>query len=220
MMNRFVIAVILSCSILFAEFLPVVNSSFENPALGEQAYVYDVADHLSDYGWSEDTADRTWMIYNPKTYGTWDPVQPSDGLNWMQLTRAGSTMQISQIIGGYQIQADTVYKVEFDVSQRANWGDDAIVYSTLYSAKNGAQNRTSGYTLYQTGVMAVVKDNNWTTVSYEWDSTGSPLVGQNFDLVIGGKAIIDNVRIEAVPEPASVLILGFGLFCSKFRRRK
>lgn len=217
---RITLLAVMLCGSAGATLVPITNASFENPALGETSYVSDIAEVLSDYGWTEDTPGRTWMIYNPKTYGTWDPIQPTDGLNWMQLTRAGQTMQISQITTGYTIEADKIYRVQFDVAQRSTWSSDTFVYSTLYSAKNGAQNRTSSYTLHQTGLNYFTNDNNWSTITYEWDSTGSPFVGQNFDLAIGGKAIIDNVRIEIIPEPATFTLLGLGAAFSLLRRKK
>lgn len=217
MTKRLMVCAVMLCGISMAAFVPLNNANFENPVLADGNYVFDVDHSLNNYGWSLDTPDRTWMIYNPS--GS-DPMQAAEGSNWMQLTRAGSTTQISQITSGYQIEANTVYRVSIDIAQRATWGSDTFVYCNLYAAKNGAQNRTSGYTLHTSGLNYFTNDNNWQTFTFDWDSTGSLLVGQNFDIAIGGKTMIDNVRLEIVPEPATIALLGAGVLFSGIRKRK
>ena len=65
----------------------------------------------------------------------------------------------------------------------------------------------------------MVKDNLWQTITLTWDSTGTAFAGEKFDIILGGKMMVDNVQLSVTPEPATIAILGMGLFFSRIKRR-
>lgn len=197
------------CATVFGTLVPLQNAGFEQPVLAEGAL-----NTTTLTGWSLDIAGRAFRVWNVEASY---PVQPTEGSNLMWLAPAGSSCQISQITAA-AIEAGKQYTLQFDAAMVSSFGGTPSYVAIIYATNGGVSSRTTSRQLVTTGSVVIPKDNTWQTVTLTWDSTGTFFAGEKFDFLIGGKVMIDNVRLTVVPEPASLCLMGLGLLLARFKR--
>ncbi len=210
MKNLVLLLVLVVSSVSMAIFIPLQNSGFETPVLDESGF-----SNTNLTGWTNDTPARAFRIWNvDNTY----PVQPTEGNNFMWLAPAGSSFQMSQI-ASTPIEAGKQYSLSFDVAMVSTFGGAPAYTATVYTTTGGSSSRIASRLLATTGSVTIPLDNVWRTVTLTWDSTGTAFAGEKLDIILGGKAMIDNVQLSVVPEPATIAVMGLGLLFSRIKRR-
>ncbi len=210
MRNLVLLLVLVISSVSMAIVIPLQNAGFESPALAEGEF-----SNTGLTGWTNDTPTRAFRIWNVEdSY----PVQPTEGNNFMWLAPAGSSFQMSQITSS-SIEAGMQYSLTFDVTMVSSFGGAPAYVATIYTTTGGSSSRIASRLLATTGSVTIPLDNVWRTVTLTWDSTGTAFAGEKFDIILGGKAMIDNVQLSVVPEPATMAVMGLGLLFLRIRRR-
>lgn len=140
--------------------------------------------------------------------------QASDGVRSVDLS-GNSIGTLGQTVNG--LTSGQSYKVTFDVSRNPDGGSNPR--TGVFSA-NG-QNFNFAYT----DATNTKENMKWTTVSYTFLATGGTATISFSSDASGGCCFgpaLDNVRIDAVPEPASwaMMVGGFTLLGAAVRRRR
>lgn len=160
-------------------------------------------------GWSVIGGSIDWI----NTY--W---QASDGTKSIDL--AGN-YQHGLIVGtAFDTVVGQSYRVQFDMAGNP----DRPYNKSLVSLSTGDVFTTHSFTFEQAG--NTHQDMGWVTQYFDFVATsdsatlffGDITNEMNPDEAWG--AALDNVRVDAVPEPSTVLLLGAGLAAIYFRRRK
>ena len=197
-------AAVLVLSASAAAEIPIVNPSFEDPALAEDGWTWqDVP------GWTPTGGVGIWNT----TSADFDPVVATDGQNVLYAEdNVGGTGGVAQILSD-TFAADTDYTLTVDV------GNSYYYYWAGYSVQ----------LLAGGSVIAEDNDTLWpeytkwatSTVQYSYDVADAALVGQPLEIRLNylgldkdnpGDGLIgvefDNVML--VPEPATLALLGLG----------
>lgn len=200
----------LLAGVSIAEANLITNGSFESGSFpGSTPFVTvgpgsDIID-----GWSVIDGSIDWI----NTY--W---QASDGTKSIDL--AGNH-QHGLIVGtAFDTVAGQTYRVQFDMAGNP----DRPYNKSLVSVSTGDAITTHAFTFEQAG--NTHQDMGWVTQYFDFmaisDSAelffGDITNELNPDEAWG--AALDNVRVDAVPEPSTFLLLGAGLAALCFRRRK
>ena len=207
------------CSAGFATLLTVYNPSFEEPALADGGAVGYTGGASSPPYWL--SAGTTQVLHqdHPSTGG----LRATDGSQYAYIFSGGVLQQ-----GAWFIEANTVYTATVDLatvtalSPEYAWSwvgfyvdPDGEPFTTLNVEKFGWNSLGTG------NLNTEIPTNQFGTFSVSWDSTGSSYVGEVLILRFqSDRVYYDNVRMEAVPEPATLAILGLGGVMSLMRRRK
>jgi hypothetical protein len=208
--------VIAMCSTGFATLLTVYNHSFEEPALADGGAVGYTGGASSPPYW---LSAGTTQVLNPLST---NPLQPSDSSQYAYIFSGGVLQQ-----GAWLIEASTVYTATVDLatftalSPEYAWSwvgfyvvPDGGSFTTLNVEKYGWNSLGNG------NLNTEIPTGQFGTFSVSWDSTGSSYVGEVLILRFqSDRVYYDNVRMEAIPEPATLAILGLGGL-GLLRRRK
>ncbi len=189
----------------------VVNGSFESPDVvatsddGLGTYWY-VRNGTSADGWTRSGSQWTWLDSRP---GKWIA---SDGEQYTEV-ESGYAGSISQTIATWAGQS---YRLTFDYA--------ANPYLSSTNPDDSLRLYLNGSAFaYVDGSDSTTDDLDWTTYAYVFtaSSTSTELRFQdgytNFPYHGG---FLDNVTMVAVPEPATLGVLGLGLVSLIRRRRK
>ena len=140
--------------------------------------------------------------------------QASDGTRSVDLS-GNSIGTLGQTVTG--LTAGQSYRVTFDVSRNPDGGVNPR--TGIFSA-NGQD-----FNFAYSDATSNRADMKWATVSYTFLATGATALISFASDASGGCCYgpaLDNVRIDAVPEPASwaLMLGGFGLLGATIRRRR
>ena len=206
--NKALIAVCLSMSV--ASQAQLVNQSFEDPSLGNGVFTTTGINGWSHFG----------------SVGVWNP---SDNGHFSDPIPDGSQVGIVNT-GGTVAQVSTTALVEGDNSVSFWLGRrlDGIQGQTLVDVWGGGF-ANGGQVVGGTAIGFLVVDSSEIGVGEFVQYTvtrsllaGDPLIGQNigvrFAILSGSQVDFDNVTINTVPEPATLLFLVPGLLLARRRR--
>jgi hypothetical protein len=116
---------------------------------------------------------------------------------------------IAQTVDG--LTAGQLYRFELDYNTR-DFGDDAHILVQL-----------GGSTLLDTVVTPVGGANPWHRLSANWVASGNSAALSISNILDAGKAdatlVLDNINLQAIPEPSSALMLCPGVLLLRRRRR-
>jgi len=186
--------------------------SFEVPGFSGPTFVTYAAGSTAITGWTVNTLNIDWVknsvwnasngSYSIDMNGT--PGGPG-GLETVIPTTIGSTYRVTFDIAGYLTAgSNTNPKVMKSVA-----GGITTIYNLT---------ATQSYNQPFSLPLAV----NWSTRSFDFVATSMSSKVSFVSLVAndGSAMLLDNVSIEAVPEPGAAALLGAGAFCLILRRRR
>lgn len=146
----------------------------------------------------------TWMYYVP------------DGLN---VARIGNGSYMSQILTATILAANTQYTLTVAVGARR----DAYAFGG-YQVQLGVDNGGTFVILQQDNNTQTPTAGNFITSTVNFDSSGSLYVGKNLEVRLyvpnSVQTLFDDVRLDYVPLPSTMLLLGSGLVGLALLRRR
>ena len=203
-------AIALLQTVASASLVSVNNASFESPAVGDGSWSNGADDWL---GSSFGIQDWTDSDYTGSTGNTQD-IPGADGNQGIWINSGGYCYQD---VGA--LAANTTYTLTVAVGNRASKSyDTSLIQLAFYQDSYGGTLLGSSGSLGGTASAG----GNHVDVAYQF-VTGASVSG---NLVIAleqtgaSQANVDNVRLEAIPEPATLGLVGiFGVGLMVARRR-
>ncbi|MEO5913394.1 MAG: DUF642 domain-containing protein [Luteolibacter sp.] len=192
--------------------------SFEVPDPSIGTYATYQSGSTAITGWTVNTVNIDWVrdsIWNASNghysidmNGTQPNNQPSlpGGIQTMIPTTAGSTYRVTFDIAGFVSAGNTTNPKTMNVTAGGITTSFSLTTTNIYS-----------------GTLVTPLALNWTTVVFNFVATGASSVVSFVSTVTNGDGsamLLDNVVIEAVPEPASSVIFGIGVAGLALRRRR
>lgn len=183
---------------LGATSIPIVNYSFEDPAVFTATYYVDPP------GWTISGAGTTGGVWNINAWpaGCWTvPAPDGNQIGWLSIGPwPGSPATMTQTLG-VNLQANTAYTLTGlqgqDIGFPANYTVALLAGSNLLASISGSG--PAGY---------------FAPFTLTFNSAGSPYVGLPLQILLGSSGAqvgFDNLHLDAVPLPPSLLLLGSGL---------
>lgn len=193
-------AAILAASILGspAQANLLVNGSFESPVIQTGSFVPYGNGSTAITGWTVASGYYTDIISN----GYWSPNTPF-GNQYLYLNDSGRTdaaiwQDISLVSGVH-------YSLSFYLDGLSNSGASVAVSLAGANSFSAISTSTSG----------------WTQIAYNFTPSATGSYRLTFSSSPGGYTMIDNVNVNAVPEPGewALMLSGLGLFGFLARRK-
>jgi len=236
-MNRtmWMCVLVLACGVLAAcpgahgDLIAIDNPGFENPALAD-----------GEWGWSMD--NQGWGYFaNGGNLGPWNPTtddypgQAPEGLN------VGWTEPGDGVPGGFAqvltatLTAGMTYTLTVEVGDALTYTGGGYAVQLLAGGTPHTPGTGKDYTGPVTGGTLLAQDNNsltiadgtfrTSTVTYTYNpALHSGLLGERLQIRLlalhATETEFDNVRLDAIPEPASLSVLALGGLALLRRRRK
>lgn len=230
MKNVLVFLMILAvASLANAVVVPITNGGFENPALADNTVV-----NAYWTGWNC-WAPAAYVPASNKGFGVRDPLSAPLGTEAYPVTATegenyGILGRIDTLQATYDyawqstvvIAANTVYTLKFDIAAitAAPW--DSFIDGALFASSSTGTLGTSIANYYDDTIGGTsTYDYTWhTDKTVTFDSTTGGHVGEYLQIEFSGNRIcVDNVRLESIPEPATMALLGLGSLALVRRKR-
>ena len=206
--------------------ITVPNFSFELDESGEQIPVFDNTYDINDsLGWNrfvQTTKNRPLLRREAA------PVSPyiPDGEAYLLMKQESynALSIVWQFLDGETISEGDVYLLTFNATKHYTTSIADVVATLVYD-DDGAT--VGGGTVYGETFIPITSGNDgedWDEFSFSYTvPAGAPCIGKNigikFEQTIRDWAQVDNVRLELVPEPMTITLLGLGAL-GLLRRRK
>jgi hypothetical protein len=208
--------IIKSCAVLSSILVVAVSQA---AGFTNGSFETNVFDHSGNAAWNTlqdgSTDISSWVVNSPDDGrgvdlsfddAGWDVKSASDGHYMIDLNNAGISQTFDTIVGQQ-------YVVSVDVAN-LNWGSPQELAALKIAAGLDSVTFTAPDSYFQDAQYSTA-ELTFTAVS---SSTTLSLSSSNANGAWG--AIVDNVQVEAVPEPISMTVLGVGALGLLRRRRK
>jgi choice-of-anchor C domain-containing protein len=193
--------------------------SFELPGHAASLFATYQAGSTAITGWTVNTVNVDWVKNT-----VWNASQGSYSIDMNGTNLPNGTPSSP---GGLHTVIPTttgsVYRVTFDIAGFVSAGN-AINPKTMSVTAGGV---TLPFSLTTTniypGALTLPLVLNWQSRTFDFTATGPSSVVSFLSTVTNGDGsamILDNVVIEAVPEPSALALLGFGALGLVLRRRR
>jgi Protein of unknown function (DUF642)/PEP-CTERM motif len=195
--HSFLVAAAWACSVGFASAAAFQNGGFETPQLGGGGLSFLNGTNTSVTGWTS-TGSGNVLFNNGNGFAVSSEANQGIIMN-------DDSGGLTTMFQTFDTVASQQYQVLFDLS-RENGASGNAPISVL--ATGGVSTPYNATPSYQTNSYSFTASSSLTTLTFSRASTE------------GQSPLLDNVRINAVPEP-STLALGVlaGLFALAFRRK-
>lgn len=205
-MNR--IAALASAGLIVAAFAPtasaqftIINSNFELPD-----YAPNQFGSTGTPGWEAVAGGGSWGSFYP-TMGTWGYVAPEG----TQVLYTNSRTVQQTLID--VVEEGLTYTLEVEVVNRPTFGSMNYIVELVFGDTVVAFDHAS--------LVPPVGGSLTSTLTYT-ALAGDPLIGESITIRLGGpgsQCNFDNVRLNGVPSPSTLALVGIGgLFASRRRR--
>jgi len=179
----------------------IINSNFENPAYGTGGYGTS-----GTTGWEHYAGSGAWGSFHP-TMSTWGYTAPEG--NQVLYTNGVTCQQTLAEV----VEEGMTYTLEVDVVNRPIYGSMKYIIQLVFGDTVVAQDVES--------LAPPVGGSLTSTLTYT-ALAGDPLIGQSITIRLGGSGTqcnFDNVRLNGVPNPGSLALIGLGGLVASRRRR-
>lgn len=179
----------------------IINANFENPVYGPGGF-----GSSGTTGWEHYAGSGAWGSFHP-TMGTWGYTAPEG--NQVLYTNARTVQQtIAEVV-----EEGLTYTLEVEVVNRPTFGSMNYIVELVFGDTVVAFDHAS--------LVPPVGGSLTSTLTYT-ALAGDPLIGESITIRLGGpgsQCNFDNVRLNGVPTPASLALIGLGGLVAARRRR-
>lgn len=179
----------------------IVNANFENPVYGPGGFGTS-----GTTGWEHYAGTGAWGSFHP-TIGTWGYTAP-EGTQLLYTNNRTVQQTLIDVV-----EEGLTYTLEVDVINRPIYGSMNYIVELVFGDTVVAFDHAS--------LVPPVGGSLTSTLTYT-PIAGDPLIGESITIRLGGPGTqcnFDNVRLNGVPTPASLALIGIGGLVAARRRR-